>query len=193
MPRLTTAEKILHAAYRVFDAEGADAVTMRRVAEAVGVTAMAIYRHFPNRETLLKRLSDDSFQSVARNWEAHASSRDPLKRLMSMAESYLGYALSHPHLFDHAFSVRRDDARKYPEDFRAGKSPTFNVLVDAIEDGMATGVFREDDAHEVAMAIWAHQHGLVALYRANRFSYDEARFRMFYKKSLKKLIDGIKV
>lgn len=193
MTQLTTQEKILRTAHELFDSEGADAVTMRRVAEAVGITAMAIYRHFPSRDALLKHLSDDSFNTVAGNWKAHASSRDPLKRLMSIADSYLGYALTHPHLFDHAFSVRRDDARKYPEDFRGGLSPTFNVVVDAITEGMSKGVLRKDDPHDVAMTVWAHQHGLVALYRAGRFSYDEARFRTFYRKSLGRLIDGIKV
>lgn len=192
MPRPATPERILRSAHELLDSEGADAVTMRRVAEAAGITAMAIYRHFPNRDALLKRLSDDSFNAEAANWKAHASSRDPLKRLMSIADSYLGYALTHPHLFDHAFSVRRDDARKYPEDFQAGLSPTFNVVVDAIKEGMSSGVLRKSDPHDVAMTVWAHQHGLVALYRAGRFSCDEARFRTFYRKSLGRLIDGIK-
>lgn len=192
MTRLTTAEKILQAAHRLFDSEGAEAVTMRRVADAVGITPMAIYRHFPNRDALLKRLSDDSFNSVAHEWKAHTRSPDLLKRLMALADPYLDYALTHPHLFDHAFSVRRDDARRYPEDFHAGLSPTFNVVVDAIVEGMAKGVLKQDDPHDVAMALWAHQHGLVALYRAGRFSYDEAQFRAFYKQSLGRLIDGIK-
>ena len=68
MKKPDTAAKILRAAHRLFDREGADAVTMRRVAERVGITPMAIYRHFPSREALLKRLSDDSFNSTARQW-----------------------------------------------------------------------------------------------------------------------------
>src|SRR6185312_4613520 len=110
MKKLTTPEKILRAAHKLFDREGADAVSMRRVAEAVGITPMAIYRHFPNREALLKRLSDDSFNAVAHEWEVHATHPDVLKRLLALLEPYLDYALQHPHLFDHAFSTRRDDA-----------------------------------------------------------------------------------
>lgn len=192
MTRLTTAEKILRAAHKLFDREGADAVTMRRVAEAVGITPMAIYRHFPTRDALLKRLSDDSFNAVAHEWGAHARHGDVLKRLLALAGPYLDYALAHPHLFDHAFSVRRDDARLYPEDFRAGRSPTFNVLIEAVTEGMAQGVLKRDDPLDVSMAIWAQQHGLIALYRAGRFSYDETQFRAFYLQSLRRLIDGIK-
>lgn len=192
MKRLTTPEKILRTAHKLFDREGADGVSMRRVAEAVGITPMAIYRHFPNRETLLKRLSDDSFNTVAREWEAHATHPDILKRLPALLQPYLDYALEHPHLFDHAFSVRRDDARRFPEDFRARQSPTLNVVADAVAEGMRLGVLKQDDPWDVAMSLWAHAHGLVALYRAGRFSYDEARFRKFYFASIGRLMDGLK-
>ena len=192
MKKLTTPEKILRAAHKLFDREGADAVSMRRVAEAVGITPMAIYRHFPNREALLKRLSDDSFNAVAHEWEAHATHPDVLKRLLALLEPYLDYALAHPHLFDHAFSTRRDDARRFPDDFRARQSPTLNVVADAVAEGMRLGVLKQDDPWDVAMTLWAHSHGLIALYRAGRFSYDETRFRTFYLESLGRLIDGIR-
>lgn len=192
MKRLTTAEKILRAAHKLFDREGADAVTMRRVAELVGITPMAIYRHFPNRETLLKRISDDGFQSVADSWNEHAGRGDIIKRLHATQMLYLDYALAHPHLFDHAFSVRRDDARRFPEDFRARRSPTLNVVADTLAEGMREGVLREDDPWDVAMTLWAHTHGLIALYRAGRFSYDEEQFRAFYRASIGRLLDGIK-
>ena len=192
MKKLTTPEKILRAAHKLFDREGADAVSMRRVAEAVGITPMAIYRHFPNREALLKRLSDDSFNTVAYEWEAHATHPDVLKRLLALLEPYLDYALQHPHLFDHAFSTRRDDARRFPDDFRARQSPTLNVVADTVAEGMRLGVLKQDDPWDVAMTLWAHSHGLIALYRAGRFSYDETRFRTFYLESLGRLIDGIR-
>lgn len=192
MTHLTTADKILRAAHKLFDREGVDAVTMRRVAEDVGITPMAIYRHFPNRDALLKKLSDNSFNAVAHEWEENSRSKDVIKRLMALATPYLDYALKHPHLFDHAFSVRRDDARVFPEDFRAGRSPTLNVVIDAIKEGMAKGALKQDDPYDVAMAIWAHQHGLIVLYRAGRFSYDETQFRAFYLQSLGRLIHGLK-
>lgn len=192
MTRLTTAEKILRAAHRLFDREGAEAVTMRRVADAVGITPMAIYRHFSDRDALLKKLSAQSFDAVAHEWEAHAQHPDVLERLLALTEPYLDYALAHPHLFDHAFSVRRDDARRYPEDFRAGLSPTLNVVIAVVADGIAQGALRQDDPHDVAMTLWAHQHGLIALYRAGRFSYDDAQFRAFYLQSVRRLLDGLK-
>jgi len=191
-PRLPTPERILRAARTLFERDGAEGVSMRRVAEAVGLTPMAIYRHFPNREALLKRISDDSFDEIARHWLARNRGGDVLARVIALQRIYLDYALAHPHLFDHAFSARRADARKYPEDFRAGRSPTLTVAAEAVAEAMQAGLLREDDAWDVAMTLWAHTHGLVALYRAGRFSYDEAQFRRFYDASLQRLLDGLK-
>ncbi len=192
MKKLSTAEKILRAAHALFDREGADAVSMRRIAEAVGITPMAIYRHFPNRESLLKRISDDSFVTAAEHWERRSRHPDVTKRLLRSMENYLDYALEHPHLFEHAFATRRDDARRFPEDFRERRSPTLNVVADALMEGMREGVLRQDDPWDAAMSLWAHGHGLIALYHAGRFSYDEKRFRAFYLQSFGRVLDGIK-
>lgn len=187
-----TAERILRAARALFERDGAQGVSMRRVAEACGLTPMAIYRHFPNREALLKHISDDSFEEIARHWLARNQGGEALSRVIALQRIYLDYALAYPHLFDHAFLARRADARRYPEDFRAGLSPTLTIAADAVSEAMHAGQLRQDDAWEVAMTLWAHTHGLVALYRAGRFSYDEARFRQFYETSLQRLLEGLK-
>jgi len=192
MTRSGTAQRILAAARALFERAGVGAVTMRRVAEAVGITPMAIYRHFPSREALLKRIGDDSFSEIARHWDARKSGGDPIAQLVALQAIYLDYALAHPHLFDHAFSVRRDDARRFPEDFRARRSPTLNVVHDAVVQAQQAGALRAGDPWDIAMSLWAHSHGLVALYRAGRFSYDDRRFQEFYRESLGRLIDGLK-
>lgn len=192
MKRTGTETRILEAARAILDAEGAAAVSMRRVADAIGVTAMAIYRHFPNRDALLHRLADDTFAEVAERWIKTAKSADVEKRLMQLQDGYLDYALEHPHAFDYAYSVRRDDARRFPEDFRARRSPTLNLVADTLAEGMRSGLFREDDVWDVAMSMWAHIHGLICLYRAGRFSYSEKAFRAFYRASLRRQFDGLK-
>ena len=192
MTRPRTADRILSAARALFEREGPAAVSMRRVADAVGVTPMAIYRHFPNREALLKRISDDSFSEIAHHWQALRSGSDLIARLMAIQRIYLDYALAHPHLFDHAFSAPREDARRFPEDFHARRSPTLNVVHDTVVEAQEAGLLRAGDPWDIAMTLWAQSHGLVALYRAGRFSYDERAFRDFYDASLGRLLDGLK-
>ena len=60
-----TNRRIIIASRRLLDKEGAEAVTMRRVAKAVGITPMAIYRHYADRTALLNALADEGFEELA--------------------------------------------------------------------------------------------------------------------------------
>jgi len=188
-----TSDAIANAARIIFESEGPAGISMRRVADAVGITPMAIYRHYPNREALLHRISDDTFNEISGLWTAKKKKNpDVIKRLIELQDGYLDYAFAHPHMFDYAYSVRRDDARQFPEDFRARRSPTLNLIADTLDEGMRAGIFRKDDIWDVAMAIWGMTHGLICLYRAGRFSYSDRGFRTFYRASTRRLLDGLK-
>jgi AcrR family transcriptional regulator len=56
--RPLNAETIVEAALQIADAEGLDAVTMRRVGASLGAAAMSLYRHVPNKDTLLELMAD---------------------------------------------------------------------------------------------------------------------------------------
>jgi TetR/AcrR family tetracycline transcriptional repressor len=57
-PRALTRDKVVDAALALIDEAGADAVSMRRVADAVGVTPMALYNHFSSKSDLLSAIAE---------------------------------------------------------------------------------------------------------------------------------------
>ena len=187
-----TADAIANAARAIFEVEGAAGISMRRVAEAVGITPMAIYRHFPSREALLHRVADAAFQELLSYWKPRPKSASPEERLLDLFDGYVDYAIEHPKVFDYVFSEVRPDARRYPDDFHAGLSPTANLLVQTVREGMAAGCFRDGDPWESALALWAHSHGLICLYRGGRFSLTARQFRTLHRQSLGKTLDGIR-
>jgi AcrR family transcriptional regulator len=191
MPPKKIAAKIAEVALRLLENKGAEAVSMRRVAKAVGITPMAIYHHFPGREALLKAITDAEFDKLLAFAEARISRRRSGAPLMDMMDGYLDYAVARPRVFDYVFSKPRPDARRFPKDFRARRSPTLNLIADAVAQGMKCGELREDDIWEVAMSIWAHVHGCVALYRGGRFDLSERQFRQIYRRSLCRLMNGL--
>ena len=65
-----TPDRTVEAARVILEKEGAAAVSMRRVAASIGMTAMAIYRHYPSRDTLLHRIADDTFAGITASWAA---------------------------------------------------------------------------------------------------------------------------
>jgi hypothetical protein len=90
------------------------------------------------------------------------------------------------------FLKPRAGARRYPRDFKAGRSPTANPMVDVVQEGMKSGYFREDDAWEIVFEMGALSHGLIMLYLGGRLGVSAARFRAFYRRSFGRYIHGIR-
>lgn len=191
MTALPTCEKIAIAARKILDREGADAVTMRRVAEAVGITAMAVYRHYPNRAGLLNVLAEEGFAELAIRLQKVKTSGSIEKRLESVMNIFLDHALDQPRLFELMFLKPREGARQFPQDFRAGKSPTANPSANILKEGMKSGVLREDDVWEIVFEMGALLQGMIMLYLGGRVSMPEKEFRKFCRRSFERYLHGI--
>jgi TetR/AcrR family tetracycline transcriptional repressor len=88
-------ERILEAALRVMDAEGLEAVSMRRVAREVGVEAMSLYHHVEDKDDLLGGLCSLVMQ------EFHIPAHDDrpwLQRTRSGAQEWRSVLKSHPNV-----------------------------------------------------------------------------------------------
>lgn len=187
----STGKSIAAAARHILDEEGSDAVTMRRVAEAVNITPMAIYRHYDAREGLLNALAEEGFADLAARIARKRFEGSAAVRLAKMAEIYLDHALKHPRLFELMFLKRRAGARRYPLDFKAGRSPTARLMAQAIREGMAAGEFLADDAWEIVFEMGALSHGLIMLYLGGRMTGNVAQFRALYRRSFQRYLRGI--
>jgi AcrR family transcriptional regulator len=192
MNEKATQKRIAEAALSILEREGPNAVSMRRVAETAGITAMAIYHHFQNKEALLDFVTDREFGKFLEYIEKRPQRGAIWARLMGAMQAYVDYAFDRPRIFDYVFAEARPGARRYPDDFRARRSPTLNPIADLVAKGMDSGNLKKDDVWEVALELWAHTHGYVALYRAGRFTLKEDDFRSLVQRSLKRLIHGLK-
>lgn len=186
-----TSQRIYQRALRILEAEGPQAVSMRRVAKEAGITAMAIYHYFPSREALLNAVVDSEFEKLV-GFFPPPNGRQSLKSsLIHIVDGYIDYALAHPRIFDYVFATSRPGARRFPEDFRARRSPTLNISADLVSSWMKLGKLKRDDHWEVAMELWAHVHGYIALWRAGRFHLTEDEFRKLVHRSLRRLLYGL--
>ncbi|KAA6462174.1 TetR/AcrR family transcriptional regulator [Acidobacteria bacterium AB60] len=191
MKESATPQKIYQCALGILEAEGAQAVSMRRIASEVGITAMAIYHHFSSREALLGAIVDSEFEQLVNFFAASGRNGTFENKVVHSLDGYMSYAFAHPRIFDYVFSSARAGARRFPEDFRARLSPTLNLVADMVAEGMKLGKLKRDDPWEVAMELWAHVHGYLMLYRAGRFSLDQEEFRKLVHRSLRRLLHGL--
>jgi AcrR family transcriptional regulator len=174
-------DRIFRAARELFDQEGEAGISMRRIASAVGVTPMAIYKHYADKDALLSALMLDSFAA----WEmrvAQISEDDPVAWLQQLGERFLDFALNEPRRYEAAFLLKASQARQYPNDFADGKSPAARMAQERIERVRPRGVGAAS-ATDVVLALGALCQGLVSIYRAGRFT-SEADFRAAYGRAV---------
>jgi len=164
---------------------------MRRVAKEVGITAMAIYHHFPSREALLDAVVESEFEQLVGFFGRSNGKRSFEAAIIHVMDGYIDYALAHPCIFDYVFSSPRPGARRFPDDFRARRSPTLNLVYDIVSSWMKLGKLKRDDAWEISMELWAHAHGYLALWRGGRFHLSEEEFRKLVHRSLRRLLYGL--
>jgi AcrR family transcriptional regulator len=187
-----TADRIAAAALAILLAEGAEAVTMRRVAADAGITTMATYRHYPSREALLRAVVDAAVADVTRDWGAHVKADDFETRLDALADDFLDFALGMPNLYRFLVTDRREGALRFPADFREGGSPAFAPVFATVVEAIRTGMLRPDDPLEVTLALTTPVMGLVQQYLSGRVGLPEADFRALCKRTIRRVLNGVR-
>ena len=170
---------------------GVEGVSMRKVAEKVDVTAPAIYRHFKDKDELLGELINVGLQILQRYLEPALRGEGPLQRLEQLIDRYFDFALEQPRYFDLAFLVPSHGMRMADELGRHNRS-TFMFAVQQVHLCMEKGIFKKSDPLETAIMVWAEAHGLVTLFRMERFGENPEQFRAIFKRTIQRLFDGLK-
>jgi AcrR family transcriptional regulator len=183
-----TKDRIFSAAKTVLDREGISNLTIRKVATCAGVSPMALYRHFADKDALLNALVEDGLAA----WEKRVRSltaQDPMGWLDEMIEAYMEFALRQPHRFDAAFFLPASNARQYPGDFAAGRSPVIAMIMIRIDQARAEGRVSDKPALDFVVSLSALAQGMVSMLRANRFS-DERHFKSLFRTALRHCIES---
>lgn len=162
-----TAEAILDAADALLMGSGSeDAVSVRAVADAVGLTPAAIYRHFPDKETLLFAVCARHFDSITEDVAVPTleAADDPVDALRRLGEAYVRFGVENPEHYRIMF-MRRQDHR--PEQYAAERvleTGLFGVVLPVVQRGIDEGRYRPelDDPLMIAWVLWMAVHGITS-------------------------------
>lgn len=90
---------------RIAVEEGVTGLSVRRIAKELGVTPMAVYRHYPSADALLTVVAQRARERFARTLAARpgVGAGEPLARLRALGAAYVEVALEEPELFSVAF------------------------------------------------------------------------------------------
>ncbi len=146
---------LVDAALALLAEDGADAISLRAVARRAGVSAMAPYRHYPDKAALLAAVAMRGFDGL--RLTLLAADAAPGQPLVAQAVAYVRYARQNPALFRLMFGQKRGDA--HPELMASGET-AYAVLVNRV------AAETPDEAWRPARVLgcWSLVHGLALLF-----------------------------
>jgi AcrR family transcriptional regulator len=141
----------------------AEAVSIRAIADAVGVTPPSIYLHFPDKDSLILAVCARNFETFDSVIErAGRSTEDPAESLRRRGQAYVRFGLENPEPYRILFMTRNDSAQQRNVLVGAG-ARAFQHLVDAVQRCIDAGAFRPVDPVLAATGVWAAVHGVTSL------------------------------
>lgn len=164
---------------------------MRKIAEKVGVSAPAIYRHFRNKDELLREIVVEGLKILEDYLRPALDAETPYQRLLEMADNYLKFALEQPKYFDFAFLTPSPNVGGFAEEIERLNWDTFRLAIEQVGACMKEGVFTRDDPMETAITIWAEVHGLVTLVRTGRLGDDAESLTTIYRQCVRRVTKGL--
>jgi AcrR family transcriptional regulator len=141
------------------------AVSIRAVADAVGVTPPSIYLHFADKEELLLEVCGTNFDAVSKAVEdAAAQASDPLDALRLASLAYTRFGMEHPEAYRVLFMRKAPSPER--EEIEIGQllnSSGYSWLIGAVQRCMDAGLMRPTDPLLAAVGLWTLVHGITSL------------------------------
>jgi AcrR family transcriptional regulator len=155
-------EEILDAAERLLIETGnEEAVSIRAVADAVGVTSPSIYLHFADKADLIYAVCERNFAAFDQFIEeTTAGAGDPLEALRRRGRAYVQFGLDHPEQYRILFLTRP------PEGWSADRileNAAFGHILETVPASLDAGALAPANPLLVALGLWAAVHGITSL------------------------------
>jgi AcrR family transcriptional regulator len=155
---------VVQAARELLTSEGLSALSLRRLAAKLDVTAAALYAYVDNKRDLLEAVIETEFQRLIDDFRGYEEAgADPIMRMCQMSWAYVRYARENPRVFRTMFMFRAqlsseptgDDFAMATKAFTAARKP----VIDAVEQGLVRG----SDPVLLHLTVWTAVHGVATV------------------------------
>ncbi|WP_329002496.1 TetR/AcrR family transcriptional regulator [Kribbella sp. NBC_00709] len=155
---------ILRTARDLAESEGWDAVTTRRLADAVDYSQPVLYGHFKNMDAIADAIALEGIEELAAVLQAADG-------LHGLARAYLGYAETHPAAYEAMFTRRTDLV------FGTAESPSVLKAAFAAIRAAVEPFADAENAETLTEVFWSALHGQATLTRGRRLRPTHAQAR----------------
>jgi AcrR family transcriptional regulator len=159
-PAKTSIEDIVATGRSILETEGPDALTLQRIAGAVGVKAPSLYKRVASRGDVIQRIANDAAAELGDRLVAAGGSGDPGTDLRAMAHAARSFARDHPRAYALIFAPLPEGRQVDPELNRRAIDALFRVVGELAEPA---------DVLEAGRLVVAWLQGFVSMEQAGAF------------------------
>ena len=172
-------KRMIHATIQLLAEHGPEALQVRRVAEAVGVSSMVVYSRFGGMPQLVEAVIEEGFRQLGERFTLLTPTDDPIADICRIALAYHQFGRENPYLFDLMFGLStpggyRQTARHHRTPHAEGEAPldhAYRPLVTQAERAVRAKRIRREDPERIAAQLWSYVHGFTTLDLGGHFSH----------------------
>jgi len=164
---------ILEASLQIVKEDGWQALSMRKIADAIEYTAPIIYEYFANKDAILLELTRKGYLILAKDLtEARDKHTEPAKQLEAMWVAYWNFAFANKELYQGMFGLQTSCCCDLVNNLPESDLP-YDLISEVIGQIMHTADLESDEVCTQYYTFWSVVHGLISINLLSRGSSDE--------------------
>ena len=167
-------ESLIKMGLKLFNEEGAENFSIRKVAALCNVSHAAPYKHFKSKEELINAISEYVFSNFEKtlNEIVEKYKSDPYKRIIELGKKYVWFMVENPDYLKFAFLQNSESEIVIEENkLRSVEYGSFNVFKNCALDFLKSINIKEEEYAQDIIAMWSMVHGLATMLSYKTFVY----------------------
>ncbi|HYF29886.1 MAG TPA: TetR/AcrR family transcriptional regulator [Chitinophagaceae bacterium] len=182
---------ILSAAWEVVQNEGWQALSIRKIADAIEYSAPVIYDHFANKEAILHEFTRRGFQLLSEELKkARDRFANPEQQIEALGYAYWKFAFTHKEYYQLMYGLGMpgcDTVKQMPE-----LAAFTELMLEPIRKLIASGKNTSADPYLKLHTLWSTLHGLISINKMGNENERDELNAMVLKDFMTGFISGIK-
>jgi AcrR family transcriptional regulator len=157
---------LLAVATAMVEEQGIESLSLRKLADRVGVSRTAPYHHFENKNELLCAIAEQGFQHWLQTIETILKNKDPqpVERYRGFVLAYVKYAVENPEIYDLMFGRTLWKQQAATDSLKSVAYPCFQKQVELVKKWQQDQLIKDDlDTLRLTQVVWSTLHGIARL------------------------------
>lgn len=163
--------QLIDQAKKMLEEVGPDKLSIRAIAEKLGVSATAIYYHFANKDELISHLAADGFAQLEKKLLQNQIGLATASKMQAVSKAYMQFAFEHPAMYQLMFGSQLAHNEMNATLF-AARNQAYHVVEQCVAEVLGQDI-QSKEVRSAALAAWAFAHGLASLVIHNVFQLPE--------------------